>query len=101
VGLVSAGLGRADLRRVTSEGREIFLCLDGQGGRGEHGAWLSLWVDDVHALDAIHPTCVGEGLDVLSAPEDMPWGVREMHLRHPDGHVFRVSAESPHEHPHR
>jgi hypothetical protein len=21
----------------------------------------------------------------------MPWHVREMHLRHPDGHVFRVS----------
>jgi hypothetical protein len=21
----------------------------------------------------------------------MPWRVREMHVRHPDGHVFRVS----------
>jgi hypothetical protein len=21
----------------------------------------------------------------------MPWNVREMHMRHPDGHVFRVS----------
>jgi len=21
----------------------------------------------------------------------MPWNVREMHLRHPDGHVFRIS----------
>jgi len=21
----------------------------------------------------------------------MPWNVREMHVRHPDGHVFRVS----------
>ncbi|HWN39453.1 MAG TPA: hypothetical protein VNP02_13205 [Gammaproteobacteria bacterium] len=20
-----------------------------------------------------------------------PWGAREMHVRHPDGHVFRVS----------
>jgi len=20
----------------------------------------------------------------------MPWNVREMHVRHPDGHVFRV-----------
>jgi hypothetical protein len=19
-----------------------------------------------------------------------PWGVREMHVRHPDGHVFRI-----------
>jgi hypothetical protein len=23
-------------------------------------------------------------------PTDMPWNVREMHRRHPDGHVFRV-----------
>ena len=22
---------------------------------------------------------------------DMPWHIREMHLRHPDSHVFRVS----------
>lgn len=21
----------------------------------------------------------------------MPWGVREMHVRHPDGHIFRLS----------
>jgi hypothetical protein len=24
-------------------------------------------------------------------PTDMPWGVREMHVRHPDGHVLRLS----------
>ena len=24
-------------------------------------------------------------------PTDEPWGVREMHVRHPDGHVFRIS----------
>ena len=82
---------------VASGEREIFLCLDGQGGRGEHGAWLSLCVDDV---DAVHTSCAREGLDVVSAPEDKPWGVREMHVRHPDGHVLRVSAEATHEHPH-
>ncbi len=25
---------------------------------------------------------------------NMPWNVREMHLRHPDGHVFRVSRRN-------
>jgi hypothetical protein len=25
-------------------------------------------------------------------PTDEPWNVREFHLRHPDGHTFRVSA---------
>ena len=24
-------------------------------------------------------------------PTNEPWGVREMHVRHPDGHVFRIS----------
>jgi len=30
-------------------------------------------------------------LDVTFPPTDMPWNVRETHLRHPDGHVFRIS----------
>lgn len=83
---------------------EIFLCLDGQGGRGrgvntstfdeeggesaDGGVWMSVWVDDV---DAVHRHCVSHGIEILLEPADMPWKVREMHIRHPDGHVFRVS----------
>jgi catechol 2,3-dioxygenase-like lactoylglutathione lyase family enzyme len=81
---------------------EIFLCLDGQGGRGksgldhtsgeadnaDKGVWMSIWVDDV---DAIHRHCLANGIEVTSPPTDEPWGVREMHVRHPDGHVFRIS----------
>lgn len=82
---------------------EIFLCEDGQGGRGrsdrpvttgepgaesaDKGVWMSLWVDDV---DRIHRACVEGGIEVTHPPTDEPWGVREMHVRHPDGHVFRV-----------
>ena len=82
----------------------IFLCLDGQGGRGKgpvtqafgpdandaagNGMWMSIWVDDV---DAIHRRCLEQGLEVTWPPTDMPWNVREMHVRHPDGHVFRIS----------
>lgn len=84
---------------------EIFLCLDGQGGRGrgsntstfgddgdetaDKGVWMSLWVGSV---DEVFRQCVAAGLDVTFPPTDMPWKVREMHLRHPDGHVFRVSC---------
>lgn len=83
---------------------EIFLCLDGQGGRGrnplpaisgfegdetaEMGVWMSIWVDDV---DEIHRHCLEAGLEITWPPTDEPWGVREMHVRHPDGHVFRIS----------
>lgn len=83
---------------------EIFLCENGQGGRGrgpakmtfgptgdetgDKGVWMSLWVDDV---DAMYRHCVERGLDVTWPPTDMPWNTREMHVRHPDGHVFRIS----------
>jgi hypothetical protein len=91
---------------VRSGEYEIFLCLNAQGGRGrsafkmtfgpegddsaEKGVWMSIWVDDV---DAVHQRCLEQGLDVTWQPTDMPWNVREMHVRHPDGHVFRISRE--------
>lgn len=83
---------------------EIFLCLGAQGGRGkgknastadggasetgDRGMWISVWVDDV---DEIHRHCLERGIEVTFPPTDEPWGVREMHVRHPDGHVFRIS----------
>jgi catechol 2,3-dioxygenase-like lactoylglutathione lyase family enzyme len=79
---------------------EIFLCLNAQGGRGksdqptttddalDKGVWMSIWVDDV---DVVHQRCLAQGLEVTKPPTDEPWGVREMHVRHPDGHVFRIS----------
>lgn len=82
---------------------EIFLCHNGQGGRGkgsntstfgddpdesaDKGIWMSLWVDDV---DTAYAECTAAGVEVTFPPTDMPWNVREMHIRHPDGHVFRV-----------
>jgi len=96
--------GKPTFGAVGSGCCEIFLCQGGQGGRGrgsnvatfgtdgdqtaDKGAWMSLWVEDV---DAVHKECVAAGLDVTFPPTDMPWSVREMHLRHPDGHVFRIS----------
>src|SRR4029077_6387308 len=53
----------------------------------DKGVWMSLFVDEV---DDVHRQCVAAGLDVTFPPTDMPWNVREMHVRHPDGHVFRV-----------
>jgi len=80
--------GPVDFGAVVAGDLEIFLCRDGQGGRGDDGAWMSIWVDDV---DAIHRQCTANGIEVTWPPTDEPWGVREMHVRHPDGHVFRIS----------
>src|SRR5580704_14716016 len=59
----------------------------GRRREGDKGVWMSVWVDDV---DEMHKHCVDAGLEITFPPTDMPWNVREMHLRHPDGHVFRV-----------
>ncbi|MDQ1469467.1 MAG: hypothetical protein QOJ99_947, partial [Bryobacterales bacterium] len=77
---------------------------EGQGGRGkgdnkatfgpegeqsaDKGVWMSIWVDDV---DAEYEHCISQGIEVIAPPADYPWNVREMHVRHPDGHVFRIS----------
>ena len=89
---------------VCSGDCEIFLCLDGQGGRGksrlpstfgdpasqaaDQGVWISVWVDDV---DQVYDHCVEQSIEITWPPTNMPWNVREMHVRHPDGHVFRIS----------
>jgi hypothetical protein len=89
---------------VCSGSCEIFLCLDGQGSRGrserrmtfgpegditaDKGTWMSVWVNNV---DALHERCIAQGLEVAWPPTDMPWNTREMHVRHPDGHIFRIS----------
>ena len=89
---------------VCSGEYQIFLCENGQGGRGrsplastsplegndtaDRGMWMSIWVEDV---DAVYQNCLAQGIEVTFPPTDMPWNVREMHVRHPDGHVFRIS----------
>ena len=77
---------------------EIFLCQNAQGGRGPGlGAWMTMWVTNV---DAVYENCQAQGIEVIRPPTDEPWNVREMHVRHPDGHVFRVSQSAPHDHEH-
>ena len=68
---------------------EIFQCVGAQGGRGEHGVWISIFVDDV---DAVHTRCVREGIEITREPVDEVWDVREFHIRHPDGHIFRIGT---------
>jgi len=97
-----------DFGGVVSGECQIFPGLNGQGGRGrsdfkttfgpggsdaaEKGVWISIWLEDV---DTVHRHCVEQGLDIVWPPHDMPWNVREMYVRHPDGHVFRIGKGLP------
>ena len=38
----------------------------------------------------LHQRCLAQGLDVTWPPTHHPEGVREMHVRHSDGHVLRM-----------
>ncbi len=86
----------------------IFLCQDGQGARGgpmprepwdnEAGSvWMSWWLESPAEVDAVYAQAEANGFVTLWPPTDMPWHVRECHIRHPDGHTFRVSAGLPEE----
>lgn len=90
---------------VCSGESDIMLCLNAQGGRGrgtasttfgstgdeisDKGVWMMLFVDNV---DEVYRECLAQQLEITWSPTDMPWNVREMHVRHPDGHIFRIGT---------
>ena len=70
---------------------EIFLCSGGQGARP---VWTSWFLSSRDELEAAHARAVELGYEISMPPTDESWGMCEFHLRHPDGHTFRVSTES-------
>jgi predicted lactoylglutathione lyase len=85
------------------ESGQIFLCHNAQGARGgkppgepgddDFGAvWLALNVCSPAEVDEVHQLALANGIPVLWPPTDEPWGMRECHIQHPDGHVFRIGA---------
>jgi catechol 2,3-dioxygenase-like lactoylglutathione lyase family enzyme len=86
-----------DFGAVGNGAFEIFLCLDCQGDRAgpdhaDGGAWMSWFLGAPDEVDAVHALAVRHGLTITLPPTDMPWNVRECHIRHPDGHTFRVGS---------
>ncbi|MBI1176571.1 hypothetical protein GC207_03945 [bacterium] len=68
---------------------EIFFC---QGGQGRSGTWLSIFLDDV---DDYHERIKQLGADIIHAPINVPWGMREMQVRDPNEHVIRFGHGIP------
>jgi predicted enzyme related to lactoylglutathione lyase len=67
---------------------EIFLS---EGGQGQAGTWMSIFVDDVAALPDEYKK---SGAIIRQPPTNMPWGVREMNIQDLDGHRLRMGSES-------
>jgi hypothetical protein len=61
---------------------------DNQAG----STWMTWWLHAPAEVDRVYALAVKLGVVAPWPPSDMPWSVRECHIRHPDGHTMRVSA---------
>jgi catechol 2,3-dioxygenase-like lactoylglutathione lyase family enzyme/GNAT superfamily N-acetyltransferase len=77
-----------DFGGVHKDSVEIFFCEKGQGNPG---TWFSVFVDDV---DEFYHTIREKGAKILTTPENMEWGVREMIVEDPDGHRIRFGQNA-------
>jgi uncharacterized glyoxalase superfamily protein PhnB len=61
--------------------------------QGQPGAWVMLFAEDV---DRLHREFVSKDARIRMPPRNMPWGLREMHVTDPDGHVLRFATSTEH-----
>lgn len=73
---------------VSKDSIEIFFCKDGQG---HPGTWIAIMVDDV---DELYHRVQEKGGHVVSQPENKEWGLREMLVQDPDGHIIRFGQHA-------
>ncbi len=53
---------------------------------------MTWWLRSPAEVDTVYALALKLGVQAPWPPTDMPWNVRECHIRHPDGHTIRVSA---------
>lgn len=75
---------------VSKDGVQIFFCEKEQGNPG---TWLSIMMDDV---DEYYEKIKAKGAIILSPPESMSWGIREMLVQDHDGHCIRFGHNISH-----
>ena len=68
---------------VGKDSVQLFFCKDGQG---HPGTWIAIMVKNV---DEYYQGIKEKGAVIRSAPADMDWGMREMLVEDPDGHILR------------
>ena len=74
-----------------------FLEVSGQATAPEAQPQLELWLQ-VRDVDEAHRELVARGVSVVEVPTTMPWGLREMRIRDPDG-VLLILVQVPEDHP--
>lgn len=71
---------------------DIFFCKECQGSPG---TWIAIMLDNV---DNYYETIKAKGADIHYPPETKEWGLREMLVKDPDGHIIRFGQHAPHTH---
>jgi catechol 2,3-dioxygenase-like lactoylglutathione lyase family enzyme len=56
------------------------------------GGQFAIIVEDV---DAVHAELADRGIEVLSGPQDRPWGMRTVTFADPAGHIWEIAQEIP------
>jgi catechol 2,3-dioxygenase-like lactoylglutathione lyase family enzyme len=69
---------------------QLFFCKEAQG---HPGTWIAINVDDV---DELFENIRAKGGSIISPPEDKAWGLREMLVQDPDGHIIRFGQHKQH-----
>jgi predicted enzyme related to lactoylglutathione lyase len=73
-----------------------FLELSGSSRAGASES-VGLWLQ-VRDVDALGHELGAAGVEIIEPPTDKPWGLREMHIRDPDGLSIMI-VEVPETHP--
>lgn len=84
--------GQATFACVNRGNVSVFLCEEGQG---QPGAWISIFLNGLDDLEAVHHELQERGANITQPPTDEPWGMREMHVKDPDGNTLRIGAGLP------
>lgn len=79
-----------DFGAVARDHTTLFMC---QGCQGDPGAWVFVMTPNV---DELHGELSRRGAIIERKPADMPWRLREMLVRDPDGNAIRFASAVPH-----
>jgi len=63
-----------------------------QKSQGAPGMWLHLDVHSAEQVDALHAEWRQKRARIVEPPSSRAWGMYEMRVQDPDGHVLRISA---------
>lgn len=62
---------------------------------GVHTTWLHIDVHTPEQVDRLYEEWTARGVAIAEPPHLRPWGMYELRVHDPDGHVLRVSAHPP------